>query len=238
MVEYTEKQRKIAKKLLEEPKKVEELRKELELNVKELNEELKKMINLGVVERKGDKYKLIEYIEKEMGKGPKLEGDYILRLIIEASGKEPKAVEEEMNILEEKLKKEPYKILEYEKADVETEEIEKDKENGEKEKEKSASTFIEAKITVPRFTDALYLIMSYGPSSVEVLKPEEIDLKIEEFQKSLNDLASAVSYYTGIIYQLKEELQKERRSKKKIMPSQFLPKKKSLNKLKPKDRDL
>lgn len=239
MARYTKKQKKIAKKLLEEPKKIEQLRKELDLNAKQLNEELKKMINLGVVEREGEKYKLIEYIEKKMGKGPKLEGEYIIRLIIEASGKEPEAVEKEMDILEEKLKKEPYKILEYEKADVETEEIEKEKENGEKEKEKSASTFIEAKITVPKFTDALYLIMSYGPSSVEVLRPEEVDLKLEEFQKSLNDLASAVNYYTGIIYQLREELRKERKNRNKLMTKQMLPRRKtSLKELKPGNFDI
>ena len=212
MVEYTEKQKKIAEELLEEPKTVEELRKELELNAKQLQEELKKMINLGVVKRKEDKYKLIEFIEQQMGKGPKLEGDYVIRLVIEASGKQPEAVEKEMDKLEESLKQEPYKILDYERAETQTEELEDEDE------EKSASTFIETKVTVPEFTDVLYLVMNYGPSSVEVLEPEKMELTMNELQGALNDLASAVQYYTGLVIQLRKKLTETQRNKSMRMP--------------------
>lgn len=199
MVKYTENQQKIAKTLLEEPMSIDELRKEMDLNAKQLNEELKEMINLGVVERKDDEYKLINFIEHKMGKGPKLEGEYVARFIIEASSKSEEAVEKQMDKLEQSLKKEPYKLLEFERAEVEKEE------NDEGEGE-TATTFIETEVTVPKFTDLLYLVVNYGPSSVEVLEPDEINLTVEELQKSLNDLSSAIHYYTGLILQLKKKL--------------------------------
>ena len=114
-----------------------------------------------------------------------------------------------MDTLEEKLKKEPYKILEHERAGIKTEENEEGK-------TESASTFMETKITVPKFTDMLYLVMNYGPSSVEVLEPEKTELTMEELQSALNDLSSAVHYYTSLVVQLRKKLKEEEIKSKRM----------------------
>jgi len=60
---YSEEQQKIAKVLLEGPKTLEQLREATGLDAKKLNEELKELLKLKVVERKIDKSEL--YLAQE-----------------------------------------------------------------------------------------------------------------------------------------------------------------------------
>lgn len=212
MVEYTDEQLKIARTLLEEPKTIEELRKELDIDAKQLNEELKEMINLKVVELKNDKYKLIDYIEGQTKK-EEVEGKYTIRFMIEGSSKNKEAVEAEMDKLMKKIKDEPYKKLKLRKESPEKKTIEK---NGEK--QETYSAFIETEVSTPKLSDIVYLIVNYGPSSVEVLEPESTEVKIDELQKSLNNMASGIHYYIGLILQLKQKLNEAQAQKLPPMP--------------------
>ncbi len=201
MVNYTEEQLEISKSLLNEPKTIEELREELDMDAQQLNQELKEMINLDVIEKQGEEYKLINYIEEKAGE-QEIEGKYTIRLIIEGSSKSEKAVESEMDNLEKQLKNEPFKILEFERAEPETTENE--------EGEETTTTFMEVEFSVPRLSNLVYLVSNYGPSSIEVLEPQETEVTIEELQKSLNNLASSIHYYVSLILQLRQKLNQEK----------------------------
>lgn len=193
MTQFSEKQQEIAKKLSKQPMTIEELREDLDINAKELNEELKKLIDMDLVERKGEKYKLMEYIENKLGEQRnKKEGDYVIRMIVEGTSEDEVGLSKEMDKLEEKVKNEPFKIIEFERSDTHTEEDEE---------KKTCSEFIEVEMSTPKMSDIIYLVMNYGPSSVEVLEPDTTELKIEELQNILNDVASGVHYYVSIILQ-------------------------------------
>lgn len=195
MTRFSKDQQQIAKVLSEEPKTIEELREDedLGLDAKQLNEELKKLIDLDLVERKGEKYKLMEYIEDRLGEqGNKKEGDYLIRMIIEGTSENEESLSKEMDKLEEKVKGEPFKIVNFERSDTHTEEG--------KEK-KTSSQFLEVEMSTPKLSDIIYLVMNYGPSSVELLEPDTTELKMEELQTILNDVASGVHYYVSIILQ-------------------------------------
>ena len=67
MVNYSEKQQKLARLLLEGPRTLEELREETGIPANELNEELKGMLNLKVIVRDNeDRYKLTSFVEEQL----------------------------------------------------------------------------------------------------------------------------------------------------------------------------
>ena len=46
-------------------------------------------------------------------------------------------------------------------------------------------------------------IISYGPSSIELIKPKKTELTQNEMQEILHQMSSAVYYYTSLIIQLR-----------------------------------
>jgi hypothetical protein len=192
MVTFSAEQQKIARALLKKEKTLEELRGELDLPAGRLNDELKSLIQLKLVEKTdSNKYKLIDYVLRgvTMSKKQK-EGAYKVNMIIEGLSANDKALEKEMEILENKLKNEEYTILKFEKSDVS-----KEKDN--------YTQFFNTDISVPDFSDLIYLIIQYGPSSVELLEPNDVRLDLSQAQEVLNEVASAVHYYVSFILQLK-----------------------------------
>ncbi len=202
---FSEQQQDIAKALKESPKTIEQLREELGINARELNEELKKLINMKLVERKEEKYKLIDYIEQKLGSNRKEEydepeGAYIANMIIEGTSEDKETLKKEMDVLEERIKKEPFKILHFERSEPEEIEVEEEK--------KANSEFIEVKVTTPKVSDMIYLAINYGPSSIEILEPDTTEIKMDQLQNILNDVASGVHYYTSIILQQRQAVEK------------------------------
>jgi len=199
MVSFSPEQQKIARSLLKKEKTIEELRKELGVPANKLNEELKTLIQLKLVEKTdNNKYKLIDYVLKGVTMPRKeVEGKYKVNMIIEGLSSDEGALEKEIEVLEKKLKSEKYKILKFEKSD-----IGKEKDN--------YTQFFNVDVSVPEFSDIVYLIVQYGPSSVELLEPTEVKLNLSEAQEVLNEIASAVHYYVSFILQLKHnELSKK-----------------------------
>ena len=192
MVSFSPEQQKIARSLLKKDKTIEELREELGVPANRLNEELKTLIQLKLVEKTdNNKYKLIDYVLKGVVMPKKeVEGKYKVNMIIEGLSSYEGALEKEIEVLEKKLKNEKYKILKFEKSD-----IAKEKDN--------YTQFFNVDISVPEFSDIVYLIVQYGPSSVELLEPTEVKLNLSEAQEVLNEIASAVHYYVSFILQLK-----------------------------------
>ncbi len=199
MVSFSPEQQKIARSLLKKEKTIEELRKELGVPANKLNEELKTLIQLKLVEKTdNNRYKLIDYVLKGVTMPRKeVEGRYKVNMIIEGLSSDEGALGKEIEILEKKLKNEKYKILKFEKSD-----IGKEKDN--------YTQFFNVDVSVPEFSDIVYLIVQYGPSSVELLEPTEVKLNLSEAQEVLNEIASAVHYYVSFILQLKHnELSKK-----------------------------
>ncbi len=192
MVSFSPEQQKIARSLLKKEKTIEEMREELGVPANKLNEELKTLIQLKLVERtENNKYKLIDYVLKGVAMPKKeVEGQYKVNMIVEGLSSDEGALGKEMEILEKKLKNEKYKILKFEKSD-----IAKDTNN--------YTQFFNVDVSVPEFSDIVYLIVQYGPSSVELLEPTEVKLDLCETQEVLNEIASAVHYYVSFILQLK-----------------------------------
>jgi hypothetical protein len=97
-----------------------------------------------------------------------------------------------MEVLENKLKAEKFTLLKFEKSD-----IAKEKDN--------CTMFFNVDLSVPEFSDIVYLIVQYGPSSVELIEPEKVELDLSQTQTVLNEIASAVHYYVSLILHLKHK---------------------------------
>jgi DNA-binding MarR family transcriptional regulator len=194
MVTFSPEQQRIARSLLKKEKTIEELRDELGMPANRLNDELKNLIQLKLVERSEDnRYKLIDYVLRGVTMPKKeREGEYKVNIIIEGISPDEKALEKEMEILESKLKNEGFKLLKLEKS-----EISKEKDN--------YTAFLNVDLSVPDFSDLVYLIVQYGPSSVELLEPKEVKLDLSQAQGVLNEVASAVHYYVSLILQFKHK---------------------------------
>jgi DNA-binding MarR family transcriptional regulator len=193
MVTFSSEQQKIARSLLKKEKTVEELRKELGIPANKLNEELKSLIQMKLVEKRdNDRYCLLNYIVRGISMPRKeLKGHYKVNMIIEGLSSDEKALEKEMEVLEKRLKMEKYHLLKFEKSDISKE-------------ENNYTCFFNVNVSVPEFSDLIYLIVQYGPSSVELLEPTQVTLDLSEAQEVLNEVASAVHYYVSFILQLKQ----------------------------------
>lgn len=192
MVEYTENQQKIAKSLLEEPKTIEQLREQLGLDASTLNKELAELLKLRVIERKEEKYKLIDIVEKAVkgATSKPIEGKFQTHFIIEATSQDKESVEKQLSLLEEKIKKENVRVDELKKLDA-------------IENKGFYNAYIETTISTDSLFDMISFIINYGPSSVEVIKPKSIELKAKQLQDIQQEISSAVYYYTTLIIQLK-----------------------------------
>ena len=210
-MEFSDTQKAVTKCLLARSKTLEEIRDETKLSAIEVNEAIKTLTKLKLIEKTdNNKYKLIDYITEKIkeGKTKMAKSDEIVfkaNLIIEGAGEIKEQVEKQISILEEKLRKEPYKFLKIEKSTVEL-------------VENTYCMFIDVDVEVPRFKDLIYLIITYGPSSVELLEPARVELSLGEAQDLLNSIVSTVHYYVTYILQL------HLRNKKKLQISEQVPK--------------
>ena len=188
---YSEEQQKIAKILLEGPKTLEELREASGLDAIQLNEELKELLKIKVVERKEDEYKLIDLVEKAVkGQAGPIEGNFQVNMIIEATSKDKESVEKQLQLMEDKIKKERVIIDSIKKMEA-------------IENQGYYNAYLELTISVSSFLDLVLFIISYGPSSIEIIKPKKTELTQNEMQEILHQMSSAVYYYTSLIIQLR-----------------------------------
>ncbi|MEM0372446.1 MAG: hypothetical protein QXO69_01195 [archaeon] len=204
MVDFSQEEQKIAKLLLAHPKTAEELRKESSLTLPQVNEALKKLIKLRLVERTEDeKYKLVSIVEQGVrGKSAgEVIDNYRVKLTIEALSQSKEALEKQMELLESKLRSERVRVHSLERASAE--------QQGE-----NFTSFISLDCSATSFSDVINLIINYGPSSIELVKPKEVRLSLSEAQEALNEVASAVHYYISLILSLKyaELMQKKTKS--------------------------
>ncbi len=195
-MDFSEQQKKVSQLLLKGPKNVDEIRKDIGLNANEVNDALKNLIKLKLVERHGDKYRLIEYVVKGTLGATTPTGDekFKFHMIIEAISQEKESLVKQCDILEDRFKKEKnVAIFRFERAEP--------KQNGD-----LWSAYFDTTIGTKKFKDIVNVIINYGPSSVEMLEPEKLEMNLQETHDTLNEVSSAVHYYITFILGLQQKL--------------------------------
>ncbi|MGI6589042.1 MAG: hypothetical protein ACOX1V_00040 [Candidatus Iainarchaeum sp.] len=201
---FSDEQKKIALLLLSEPKTEEELNKQLNIPYDKLGIELKQMLKLGLVLKDGypTKYRLRQDIIDELNKRKKIsEEDSFkikVRAIIELKAIEKTLLERHVNKVIEAIKKETnFTVYGIDSAEI----IEEDN---------MYSTFIETTLTVKDFSTLILFLFYYGPTSIEVIKPNKLDISQAEFQDGLVQLSGIFQKYANVMMKNlnKEELNK------------------------------
>ncbi|MEM5798206.1 MAG: hypothetical protein QW703_01940 [Candidatus Aenigmatarchaeota archaeon] len=62
---------------------------------------------------------------------------------------------------------------------------------------KGWSYIVELELIAKRLEKLIYLVMTYGPSSIEIIEPKEIKIDISETQTILNSLAELIHRYAA-----------------------------------------
>ncbi len=202
-MKFSELQKKIAIALINSPKTAEQLSKELNTNITAITDEIKLMMKLNLIEKTGfpTKYKLKDSILAELQKRKEISAKdpYQLRL---------RAIIEIKAISEELLKKEMEKVkslLQNEKdftiySVIEAEPI--------KEAE-HYSSYLDVNLSLKDFRAISKLLFFYGPSALEVLKPEKITFAADDLQDALVEMASYIQSYNQYIARLANKAQLE-----------------------------
>lgn len=197
MPDYTENQKKIALLLVHGPKTAEVLGRQLGIAQETLAGELKAMLKLGVVEKAEGyppNYKLKENIAESVRKRKEIaEADPFklrLRAVIEAQGVEQGILEKTLSDLEKALRKEKDFTI-YDAV------LEKTIQEGD-----NYSSFLEVNLSVGSFKALVKFMYFYGPSSVEVLKPEKLEVALGDLQDGLGDIAEMIQSYNRYITKL------------------------------------
>ncbi len=200
---YSEAQKRIALLLMHEPKTIEQLNQQLAIPYDQLMEEIKGMLKLGVVVKDGfpTQYRLKEEIADKARKRKELAevDDHPVRLkvTIEAQAPERSTVEKALKDIEVALRKEKDFVI-YDCV------LEKLIQAG-----NHYSSFLEVNLSTKNFRAIMRLLFFYGPSSIEVLKPDKWTINADDLQDGLVDAANMVYGYNDyIIKQMtKKELQ-------------------------------
>ncbi len=179
---FTEKQAKIAKALSENPKTLDDLSKELVMKEQVIKENLDKMIEKEVLEKKGNQYVLPKEISEQIGKKPE-NHKFLATMFIEGQSKQKKALENAHKDMIKRLKKD--KVIRL--LSIDEEDIEK--------QEDYYSVLFEVEFSAKNFEDVCYAVLNYGPSSVELIEPEEYTIDMTEAQGTLNDVATIMQAY-------------------------------------------
>lgn len=185
--------RKLALSLLKGAKTAEEVAKDLEIQVTKSSEILKDMLSLELVEKEGypTKYKLKKEIVDELKRRKEIEekDSYKLRLsvVIEVQAIEKELLKNQLKKVEEILKTEKdFTLYNVKKAGI--------SKSGE-----HYSSFLEVNLSIKNFQALVHLMFFYGPTSLEVLKPERIEFSLDDFQDGLVDMSSLVNAYVSYI---------------------------------------
>lgn len=192
----TEEQKRITLLLHKSPKTMEELRKQLNLPYDKLLEELKKLMDLNLIEKKGypTKYYIKEGILKKVEERKKIseKDPHKIRIqaMIEVQAIEPNLLKKQLKDIEKKLRDEP----DFTVYDVEHADPIKEGEN--------FTGFIEINMSVKDFKTLVYLLFFYGPSAIEVIKPSKLEITAGDLQDGLIDMSNMIHGYTNYITKL------------------------------------
>lgn len=189
MVRFTEEQKKIASSLFASPKTVDELNAQLKIPFDQLNGHLKHMLKLELVKVGGypQKYALSEAVavglrrRKEIGEKDPF--DLRIKVVIEFKAVEEGFLDKHMKEVEGKLRKDSnYTIYDIYKA--------KPQKVG-----SHYSAYLEANLSARDFTSIVRFMYFFGPSSVEVIRPQKVVLPMDDLQDALMEMADMIQSY-------------------------------------------
>jgi hypothetical protein len=194
--EFSETQKRIALSILDSAKSADELVKEFNLSHSEVMSELKGLLKLKLVSQSGypPKYLLKKDVGEAVIKRKEIaEKDPFrirLNIIIEAQ-----AVEE--SILVKKMKEIAAALKNEKNYTVYSSNLAKTVKSG-----NYYSTYLDMSLSVKDFTTLVNLMYFYGPVSVEVVKPEKLELTAAELQDGLGVMAGMIQSYNNSILKL------------------------------------
>ncbi|MEK6902311.1 MAG: hypothetical protein AABX02_01840 [archaeon] len=197
---FTDSQKKISQALLQGPQSLDRLAEKTQLKQSELIEDLKTLQHLKLIALQGTPpvYALKDEIAAELKRRKSIEDEddniFRVRILIEVQGIQEDLVRKQGEKILENLKKEPFfRIYAYTMENV-----------GEQ-----YSTFAEINLSVRDFRGLVRLMFFYGPSSIEVIKPQKIEFKLDDFQNGLVDMTEMVHGYAEYIMGLLKRKQVE-----------------------------
>ena len=186
---FTEGQKKIAFSLYNSAKSVEDLNRQLGIPYDVLNSQLREMLKLGLVKVEGypQKYVLAEAVAKGVRRRKEIaeKDPFELRLkaVVEFKAVETTLLEKQMKEIEEKLHKDKrFTIYDIYKAPPQK--------VGE-----HYSSYMEVNLSAKDFTSIVKFMYFFGPSSVEVLRPEKVVLSMDDLQEALMEMAEMIQSY-------------------------------------------
>ncbi|MBU1121015.1 MAG: hypothetical protein ABIE23_06450 [archaeon] len=194
MIKYTDTQKRIAVLLLHESKTIDELHNQLNIPYDELMRELKPMLKLDLIYREQGfppKYKLKREISDTVKRRKKMaeedKNKIRLNAIIEVQAIEENLLKKQLKEIREALEKEEF----FQVYDVMEAEI--------AEQDEHYSSYLEVSLSAKNLMALMRLMFLYGPTSVEVLKPEKFEVEMGELQEALMAMADVVHSYTEYI---------------------------------------
>ncbi len=196
-MKITDEQALVAKSLISGPKDVKEIVEDTGLDEAKVKEAIDGLMKYGIVRMYKDKYRVIEAVRKGLEQKETLNPEeYKFRVyaIFEGMSENKVALEKAFNEIVEKFKADPR----FEVVDLNVEEI--------LENEGVFTSMFEAEIVARTFHDVVYMILTYGPTSVELIDPPRFEVKASEGQAVLMDVVEAVHSYTQIIFELNRKL--------------------------------
>jgi len=188
----------IALELLSEAKTEQELIKALSKKEEFSEEKFRKALNhlkeLEFIEEKEGKLNLSKELLDEFKKRKEIEEKDSFRLkihaFIEIQAIERNLLEQQIEKIEEALKKEKDFTI----YSLHKEEIIKLEEN--------YSSFIDVVLSFKNFQALIKFILFYGPTSIEIIKPERIEFSAFELQEGLLDLIGMLQKYAAVTLKL------------------------------------
>ncbi len=194
----SELQKKIGVLLYKKPMTAEELAEELNADINDVMEALKGLLLMKVVTKEGNPpvYKLAPHVIEAI-KSDESEG-ILVHAIIEVEGVERSLVEKGLNKIKDMLEKEGGFIL----KDAYISSIEEDRELN------VYYGHLDVTIVFPAVEPLIYFLFYYGPTVVEVLSPDRIEVDSGDLQRALTLAASMIQGYVSFLSRKlsKEEL--------------------------------
>lgn len=194
---FSDNQKKIALKLLSNSQSLDELVESTSFDKKIIEKELKEMLKMKLVKKSEDRYLLENKIANELNKRKALQeiDPFELRTqaFIEMQAVTKELLETYLGKLEESLKKDKsITIYSISKA--------KPVKQG-----SYFSSFIDINFTVKDLAALIKFMFFYGPTSVEVIKPERFEIKADDLQDALMTISQMTQNYSNYILKLVKE---------------------------------
>ncbi len=204
---FSDIERKIGLALYKGPKTPEELADELNEDIRDILDGLKRLMKLKIVVKEGypPKYRLADHI-MEAVKPKELEDVRGVKIyaVIEVQALEEALAKKALEKIISSLKKEPGVHV----ASAEISEI-KPNEDG-----TMYSGFVETTLVFEGFEPLMHFLFFYGPSVIEVKGPENISFDIGDFQRGLLEAAGMIQGYVHYITRMMTRKEIEEFNKK------------------------